>query len=130
MKFTPPEWMPRLEWEAFVLMRKKMRHPLTDRACELITRKLANYRTQGYAPGELLDSAVEHGWLSVYVPNGNGRTTPVKATSVGKGRGSETGTSAGGSGEPSRLDARIYALPQAGCRRLLRLNGAAHPRVL
>ena len=85
MKFTPPEWMPRLEWEAFVLMRKKMRHPLTDRACELITRKLANYRTQGYAPGELLDSAVEHGWLSVYVPNGNGRTTPVKATSVGKG---------------------------------------------
>lgn len=70
-RLTPPfvDPSPRhLEaWQGFVEMRKSVKKPLTERAAELITKKL-----ERLAPGDddgkaaILDQSVERGWLGVF----------------------------------------------------------------
>ena len=63
-------------------MRRKIRHPLTEYACELIIGDLEKFRQQGYEPGPLLQASIKNGWRGVFLPNGTGK---VKLTSIGKG---------------------------------------------
>lgn len=70
-RLTPPFVDPsphHLEaWQGFVEMRKSVKKPLTERAAELITKKL-----ERLAPGDddgkaaILDQSVERGWLGVF----------------------------------------------------------------
>jgi hypothetical protein len=66
--FAPPIWVPRVEWDGFVEMRQASKHPLnTERQCRLVIAKMEKL---GGDPAELLNTAVEHGWRTVFpVPN-------------------------------------------------------------
>jgi len=67
-------------WLNFVEHRKKLHKPLTDHAGELIRRKLEDLKSKGHDPVELLETAIERGWLTVYEPepmkgtNGHGKS--------------------------------------------------------
>jgi len=56
-------------WAAFVEHRKALRRPLTDHAAELVQRKLERFAAAGHDPMQLLETAIERGWLTVFAPN-------------------------------------------------------------
>lgn len=66
--FELPQWLEKLTWDAFVEMRKKERHPLTDHAKRLIVKKLGDFMLNGHDPNESLNASITHGWRDVYEP--------------------------------------------------------------
>lgn len=77
-KFYLPDWIPKETWQAFEEMRKKIRKPMTDKARELLVRRLETFKSEGCDPQDLLEAAVLNSWQSVYKPNGNGKGTSDK----------------------------------------------------
>lgn len=81
-----PPYIPPELWQDFEEHRDKLRKPMTARAKQEILGKLEKFRLQGYSPPELLKSAIEHGWLTIYEPrkenghNGNQRNSGKKYT--------------------------------------------------
>lgn len=76
--FELPAWVDTDAWKGFEEMRKRERHPLTDRARTTILNKLSDFKARGHDPTAILDAATERGWRSVFIPdemvrsNGNG----------------------------------------------------------
>ena len=73
-----PDNVSRETFAAFIESRKKNRKPLTAFAAKLICRKLAKFAMDGHNPNELLETAIERGWQSVFAPDaarptGNGK---------------------------------------------------------
>ena len=66
-------------------MRRTIRHPLTEYACELIIQDLAKFKEQGYEPGPVLRESIKNSWRGVFLPNENGQRQVAKAISIGKG---------------------------------------------
>ena len=66
---TLPDWIDEESWAGFVEMRKKQKHPLTERAMKIALRKLEEMREQGYDPNAALDESTFRGWLGVF-PHG------------------------------------------------------------
>lgn len=64
--FVPPEWVPADSWLAFVEMRKKIRAPLTGKACVETVRELEKLRKRGHDPGEVLNQSVQRSWRGVF----------------------------------------------------------------
>jgi len=52
----------------FEAHRSEIRKPMTNQARKVMLGKLVKYQEQGYNVVEMLDTAVERGWLSVYPP--------------------------------------------------------------
>ena len=77
MTYQPPDWVPETEWREFVKMRRTIRHPLTEYACELIVSDLAKFKAQGYEPGVVLRESIKNSWRGVFIPNGTKPTTPA-----------------------------------------------------
>lgn len=69
---TVPEIVPITLWLSFVEMRKKIRHPLTEHAGELIRRKLRQLKDQGHDPVECLENSIRNGWRDVFEPKEGG----------------------------------------------------------
>ena len=69
---TPPV-VPAGVWTAFVEHRHKLRRPMTARATELVLQKLEKLQAAGHDPAQLLETAMERGWLTVFEPDGRGR---------------------------------------------------------
>lgn len=69
-----PEFVDKEAWQGFVEMRKAFRpkKPFTDRAKQLIIKKLINFNALGRDVNAMLDEATEKGWLTVYPPKGDG----------------------------------------------------------
>jgi uncharacterized protein YdaU (DUF1376 family) len=63
---TIPEWLPESSLRAFREHRAKLRRPMTDHALRLLINKLAALRASGMDPVKLIDTAIEHGWMTVY----------------------------------------------------------------
>lgn len=74
--------IPPTAWNAFADMRNRQRKPMTPHAIKLILAKVAELANAGFAPVDLLNQSIEHGWLSVYPIKGvNGGThAPVRTT--------------------------------------------------
>lgn len=66
--FGVPEWVPADEWEGFVEMRTRIRHPLTSRAALLVVKELERLKAKGYAPADILDASTRNGWRDVFEP--------------------------------------------------------------
>lgn len=64
--FQLPDWIPQDAWDGFEEMRKKTKHPLTDRARKLIITELARLKELGYDPGKVLDRSTTNNWRDVY----------------------------------------------------------------
>ena len=61
---TPPEEISQDSWDGFVEMRKKIKKPLTDRACTGIINKLDKFGKQN--ADAILDQSTENCWQTVY----------------------------------------------------------------
>jgi len=61
-----PSWIDREAWAGFAAMRRKERHPLTDRAAGLILKKLDSLRSEGNDPAAVLDQSTRNGWRDVF----------------------------------------------------------------
>ena len=59
-----PDWISQDSWDGFVEMRKKIKKPLTDRACTGIINKLDRFGKQN--ANAILDQSTENCWQTVY----------------------------------------------------------------
>ena len=68
----------------FIEHRKKMRRPMSDRAISLFMRKM-----QSLAEGQvaLINTAIEHGWLTVYPPDERSGTQTSRGKPTGQSGG-------------------------------------------
>ena len=61
-----PEWLSQEVWDAFVEMRIKIKHPLTEYAQMLAIKKLTRLRNQGEDANEILEKAILNSWRGIY----------------------------------------------------------------
>lgn len=66
-----PDWISEELWQDFKEHRKKLKKPMTDKAEELLIKKLAWLKEKGHNPKHLLMTSIERGWLSVFEPKEN-----------------------------------------------------------
>ncbi len=64
--FSPPDWVPRDAWDAFIESRKRQKGGITDRAKELIVLQLDKLRQAGHDPEAVLNQSVAMGWKGVF----------------------------------------------------------------
>lgn len=69
--FDFPDWIPKEAWLGFVEMRKARKRPLTERAKDLIIRKLDDFQQRGFDIEAILDTSITNGWIDVYEPKPN-----------------------------------------------------------
>ena len=75
-----PEWLDADDWLCFTLHRSKLRKPMTPKAMTLVIAKLAALKTKGHDPRDLIYTAIERGWQTVFEPQAAGQskfTLPV-----------------------------------------------------
>lgn len=63
-----PDWLDKELWKDFKDHRQKLRAPMTDRAQEMVIKKLGWLKDHGHNPKHLLMTAMERGWKSVFPP--------------------------------------------------------------
>lgn len=68
--WNPPAWMPLVQWEAFIAMRKAKgkRAPFTDDARTGIVAALDKLRAAGHDIATVLQESVNNGWSGVFAP--------------------------------------------------------------
>ena len=74
-QFPTPEGVAEAQWQAFCQQRRK---PLTDHGYRLLCKKLGGLVGEGHNASELIDSAVERGWETVFPPAPRQRRTGGK----------------------------------------------------
>lgn len=67
-----PAWLDLNLWNEFREHRKKLRKPMTPGAETILIRKIECLMKEGQDPREMLERAMERGWLSVFPNNGSG----------------------------------------------------------
>lgn len=83
-----PDWLPRVEWRAYVEMRSRIRKPLTAHAVKLAIGKLDELRMAGDDPKAVLNNSVLGSWQGLFAIRkqnaGPSRlATPVAGTDYG-----------------------------------------------
>jgi hypothetical protein len=69
-KFTLPEWVDPLDWQAWEDHRKGIKKPLKGRARQLAIGELDKLHAKGYSAKDCINHAILKGWLSFYEPKG------------------------------------------------------------
>lgn len=69
--FEIPDWLPELEWNAFLDHRKKLKKALTPYARQLAIKQLKKIVDQGHKPEDVINEAILRGWQSFFPPKGN-----------------------------------------------------------
>ncbi|MEH3107133.1 MAG: hypothetical protein PGN09_07585 [Sphingomonas fennica] len=64
----PPAGVPDASWRGFLDNRRSQRKTLTPHAYTLLVHKLTKLTEDGWPPGQLIDTATERGWLTVFPP--------------------------------------------------------------
>lgn len=64
--FALPDWIREEVWKAYEEMRKKIRKPMTDRARDLIIKKLHDMKQAGQDANAVLEQSVIGSWTNVY----------------------------------------------------------------
>lgn len=75
-----PEFIPLEAWEGFVIMRKAIKKPLTDRAITIAINKLTKFYELGYDIEQILDSSTNNCWQDLFEP----KIKPVKSEFINK----------------------------------------------
>jgi len=63
-----PDWLPKDLWKDFLDHRKKLKKPMTEKAEDILIKKLSWLKDKGHNPKHLLMTSIERGWLSVFEP--------------------------------------------------------------
>ncbi len=58
-----PDWLPLEDWHAFVEMRKAIKKPMTDRAAQMIIKKIASFKG---SPSAILQQSIINNWQDVF----------------------------------------------------------------
>lgn len=58
-----PDWLPLEDWQAFIEMRKSIKKPMTDRAAQMIIRKLQSMKAN---PSAILQQSTINNWQDVF----------------------------------------------------------------
>ena len=66
--FLLPDWLEPDLFKDFIEHRNKLRKPMTEKARALFISKLSGLVKKGYTPIELIETAIERGWLTVFEP--------------------------------------------------------------
>ena len=74
--FVLPDWVDSEAWQGFEEMRKKERHPLTERARKLAITDLEKLRASGSDPTEVLNQSTLKAWRGLFAVNRNGQYRP------------------------------------------------------
>lgn len=69
--FELPDWVPVVEWNAFVDHRKKLKKPLTSYSMNLAINQLKKIVDEGHQPDDVINEAILRGWQSFFAPKGN-----------------------------------------------------------
>ena len=64
-----PDFIDKELWKAFREHRQKLRKPMTDHAEKIIFGKLQKAKDKGHDPHEMVETAIERGWQSVFEPH-------------------------------------------------------------
>jgi hypothetical protein len=75
---TLPDWVPLEAFNEFVLMRKKIRKPLTPYAVELAVKTLDRLRKEGNDPKEVLEQSIFNSWQGLFELKTKGIVKPFK----------------------------------------------------
>lgn len=70
--FVLPDWIDPAVWNGFVEMRVKIRHPMTERAKELIVAELVGLRELGQDANAILNRSVSMSWRGVFALKSSG----------------------------------------------------------
>jgi hypothetical protein len=81
-----PDWIPSEAWDGFVENRRKIRHPMTPRAAELIVAELTKLRAAGADPTQVLDQSTRNGWRDVFPVRGSPQAATPAPNVPGGGR--------------------------------------------
>ncbi|MDY0232185.1 MAG: hypothetical protein RBR88_06850, partial [Candidatus Saccharicenans sp.] len=75
-------------WHDYLEMRKKIRRPATNRAQELVIKKLDQLRAEGQDPNRVLEQSIENSWQGVFpvkpLDASSGYQKPLRASQTGK----------------------------------------------
>lgn len=63
-----PDFVDKELWKAFREHRAKLRKPMTDHAEKIIFNKLQKAKDKGHDPNDMIETAIERGWQSVFEP--------------------------------------------------------------
>ena len=66
--FALPDWVDPETWEGLKQCRKIKKAANSTKALNLIIEKLERFKGKGFDPKELLETAVERGWTTVFEP--------------------------------------------------------------
>jgi uncharacterized protein YdaU (DUF1376 family) len=58
-----PDWLPLEDWQAFVEMRNAKKKPLTDRAAQMVIKKLTSFIG---SPSAILQQSTINGWQDIF----------------------------------------------------------------
>lgn len=61
-----PDWLPAAAWKGYIDMRKSIKKPATERAIEILLRKLLVMSQAGNDIEAVLDQSVVNNWTDVY----------------------------------------------------------------
>lgn len=64
--FALPDWIREEVWKAYEEMRKKIRKPMTERARDLIIKKLHDMKQSGQDANAVLEQSVIGSWTNIY----------------------------------------------------------------
>jgi hypothetical protein len=84
--FELPVWVPEKPWNDFLMMRQKMRKPMTIRAKELMVGKLEKLLNQGHDTEAVLNQSIARSYTDVYpveISNGaNRQNQPIRTSAA------------------------------------------------
>lgn len=61
-----PDWVPLMQWDAFIEMRRRKGAFPTDYAAERLIAKLDEFRAQGHDPRRVLDQSTVKNWTDIF----------------------------------------------------------------
>lgn len=81
-----PDWLPQAEWQAFLIMRKGIKKPLTDHGITLAIKKLDDLRLAGHPPADVLNQSTLNCWQGLFEIRGQGQVAGNRAMTVSEQR--------------------------------------------
>ena len=66
--FKTPDCVDQGVWDAFLANRTELKAQNTDYALKLVVNRLSELKARGHDPTALLNTAIEHGWKTIYEP--------------------------------------------------------------
>lgn len=79
-----PEFVTRDSWLGFIEMRQKIRKPPTERAAQMLIKKLTMFHNTGHDVNAILDQSTVNSWQDLYELKSHGRSNQSQPKTFGQ----------------------------------------------